>query len=61
MGGPVAVRVDAIEGTLAALPNRRRLEQAFDQLGVEGTLRAIVVKHAGNALGGQGRAAAVSP
>jgi ATP-dependent RNA helicase SUPV3L1/SUV3 len=45
--GPVAVRIDALEGILAALPNPRRLEQAFDQLGVEGALRAIVVKHAG--------------
>ena len=44
--GPVAVRVDALEGILASLSNPRRLEQAFDQLGIQAAVRALVVKHA---------------
>ncbi len=44
--GPVAVRIDAIEGILASLPNPQRLQQAFDQLGIEAAMRALVVKHA---------------
>lgn len=44
--GPIAVRVDALEGILASLPNAQRLAQAFDQLGIEPALRALIVKHA---------------
>jgi ATP-dependent RNA helicase SUPV3L1/SUV3 len=43
--GPIAVRIDALEGILASLSNEHRLGLAFDQLGVEAALRAVVVKH----------------
>jgi ATP-dependent RNA helicase SUPV3L1/SUV3 len=48
--GPVAVRIDALEGILALLSDERRLALAFDRLGVEPSLRAVVVKHARRAL-----------
>jgi ATP-dependent RNA helicase SUPV3L1/SUV3 len=48
--GPVAVRIDALESILAALADPRRLDQRFDQLGVEGALRPLVVKQATQAL-----------
>jgi ATP-dependent RNA helicase SUPV3L1/SUV3 len=44
--GPIAVRVDALEAILAALPRSRALERTFDQLGIDAALRALVVKHA---------------
>lgn len=44
--GPVAVRVDALEEILASLAEPRRLEKAFDQLGIELAVRAVLVKHA---------------
>ncbi len=43
--GPVALRIDALEGILPLLPDPRRLEQAFDRLGIEAALRTLVVKH----------------
>jgi hypothetical protein len=43
--GPVAVRVDALEGILASLADSRRLALAFEQLGVDATTGALVVKH----------------
>ncbi len=47
--GPVAVRIDALEGILAALANARRLEQVFDYLGVAAEHRTVVAKHASRA------------
>jgi ATP-dependent RNA helicase SUPV3L1/SUV3 len=44
--GPIAIRIDALEGVLASLPNAQRLAQAFDQLGIEPALRTLIVKHA---------------
>ena len=43
--GPLAMRIDALEGVLPLLLEPRRLEQAFDRLGVEPALRTLVVKH----------------
>ena len=43
--GPVAVRIDALEGILASLSNPRRLEQAFEHLGIEAAMRAVINKH----------------
>lgn len=44
--GPVAVRVDALEAILAALPDRRVLERTFEVLGVDPAMRGVIVKHA---------------
>jgi hypothetical protein len=43
--GPIAMRIDALERVLVSLPDARRLEQAFDHLGLDSALRALVLKH----------------
>jgi hypothetical protein len=43
--GPVAVRVDALEGILASLSDPRRLASTFERLGVDAPTGAVVVKH----------------
>jgi ATP-dependent RNA helicase SUPV3L1/SUV3 len=43
--GPVAVRVDALEGILASLSNAQKLARAFEQLGIDAVMRALISKH----------------